>query len=195
MKNTFAIIGGDKRQSYLAEMLILDGFSVRAFGNPFTENTESLDAALMGSDILLLPFPLSPDGIYLNSSTKHEIPLDTLFEKAKKHGIKRIFGGAIAPAVREKLALLGFETSDYGKNESLLLGNALCTAEGAIEIAMHELPVTVHGSKAVVLGYGRIGRMLAIRMKSLGADVSAVARKPSDRALMETDCITAFSRK
>lgn len=192
MKNTFAIIGGDKRQSYLAEILLSDGFTVRAFGNPFTENTDTLDVALNGSDILLLPFPLSPDGIYLNSSTKHEILLDTLFSKAKEHGIKRVFGGSIAPAVREKLDNLGFETTDYGKNESLLLGNALCTAEGAIEIAMRELPVTVHGLKTVVLGYGRIGRMLAIRMRSLGADVSAVARKASDRAIMETDSVTPF---
>ena len=193
MKNTFAIIGGDKRQSYLAEMLIHDGFSVRAFGNSFTENTETLELALEGSDILLLPFPLSPDGIYLNSSPQHEISLKTLFTKAVQYGVKRIFGGAINPAVREKLDLLGFETTDYGKNESLLLGNALCTAEGAIEIAMRELPITIHGLKTVVLGYGRIGRMLATRMKALGADVSAVARKPADRALMETDSVTPFS--
>ncbi len=193
MKNTFAIIGGDKRQSYLAEMLLRNGFPVRVFGNSFTENTDTLELALEGSDILLLPFPLSPDGIYLNSSPKREIPLDELFAKAAQYGIKRVFGGAINPTVREKLEPLGFETTDYGKNESLLLGNALCTAEGAIEIAMRELPTTIHGSKTVVLGYGRIGRMLALRMKALGADVSAVARKPADRALMETDSVTPFS--
>lgn len=193
MKNTFAIIGGDKRQSYLAEMLLRDAFPVRAFGNSFTENTETMELALEGSDILLLPFPLSPDGIYLNSSPKHEITLDELFAKAAQYGVKRVFGGAITPAIDEKLVSLGFSVTDYGKNEALLLGNALCTAEGAIEIAMREMPVTVHGLKTVVLGYGRIGRMLALRMKALGANVSAVARKPADRALMETDSVTPFS--
>lgn len=193
MKNTFAIIGGDKRQSYLAEMLLRDGFPVRAFGNSFTENTETLELALEGSDTLLLPFPLSPDGIYLNSSPQHEIKLSELFIKADTYGVKRVFGGAIKPAIEETLVSLGFSVTDYGKNESLLLGNALCTSEGAIEIAMRELPITIHGLKTVVLGYGRIARMLAVRMKFLGADVSAVARKPSDRTLMETDSVTPFS--
>ncbi len=193
MKNTFAIIGGDKRQSYLTDMLSDEGFSVCPFGNPFAPCTDSLDLALENADILLLPFPVSPDGVYLNSSEKCEIPLDELFIKAKKHGIKHVFGGAIKPAVAEKAEKLGLKITDYGKNESLLLGNALCTAEGAIEIAMREIPITLHGSRVIILGYGRIGKMLATKIRSLGADVAAVARKPSDRTLMECDGIKAFS--
>lgn len=143
--------------------------------------------------MLLLPFPLSHDGVYLNSPENCEIPLDALFEKAKVYGIKRIFGGAIKPKVCENAEALGLRVTDYGKNESLLLENALCTAEGAIEIAMREMPITVHGARVVILGYGRIGKMLAAKTSALGARVSAVARKSSDRTLMECDGITPFS--
>ena len=36
--------------------------------------------------------------------------------------------------------------------------NAVPTAEGAIEIAIAETPFTIHGSKSLVLGYGKIGK-------------------------------------
>lgn len=192
MKTSFAVIGGDKRQSYLAEMLLHEGSSVHSFGNPFLKCVSSLDTALQNADILLLPFPISTDGVYLNSPENYEIPLSDLLKRASEHGIKSVFGGAIKPAVSENAEKLGLKLIDYGKNESLLLGNALCTAEGAIEIAMRELPITVHGAKAVVIGYGRIGKMLAAKLKVLGAEVSAVARKQADRTLIECNGITPY---
>lgn len=54
--------------------------------------------------------------------------------------------------------------------------NALPTAEGALQIAMEELPITLHGARALVLGYGRIGSLLARRLHTLGAIVSVSAR-------------------
>ncbi len=54
--------------------------------------------------------------------------------------------------------------------------NAVPTAEGALQIAMEELPITLHGARALVLGYGRIGSLLARRLHSLGAIVSVSAR-------------------
>ncbi|MBE7016298.1 MAG: dipicolinate synthase [Ruminococcaceae bacterium] len=59
------------------------------------------------------------------------------------------------------------------------------TAEGAIEIAMTEMPITIYGSRVLVVGYGRIGKMLASRFKSLGADVTVSARKHKDFAWIE----------
>lgn len=56
------------------------------------------------------------------------------------------------------------------------------TAEGALEIAFHELPVTLYGSKVHVLGFGRIGKVLAKSSNSLGADVTVHSRNASDMA-------------
>lgn len=47
--------------------------------------------------------------------------------------------------------------------------NAIPTAEGAIQIAMEEMPVTIHGSKALVLGFGRVGKTLAKMLDGIGA--------------------------
>ena len=64
--------------------------------------------------------------------------------------------------------------------------NALPTAEGAIQIAMEELPITLHGARALVIGYGRLGRALAPRLAGLGARVSVAARKYADLAWAES---------
>ena len=65
------------------------------------------------------------------------------------------------------------------------------TAEGAIQIALEELPITLHGARALVVGYGRLGRALAPRLSALGARVSVAARKWEDLAWIEAAGYTA----
>ncbi|MCI2105118.1 MAG: hypothetical protein LKK00_00145 [Intestinimonas sp.] len=45
---------------------------------------------------------------------------------------------------------------------------------------MEELPITLHGCRAMVLGYGRLGKLVAHRLHALGARVTVAARKWSD---------------
>lgn len=63
--------------------------------------------------------------------------------------------------------------------------NAPPTAEGAVQIAMEELPITLHGARVLVIGYGRVGKLVAHRFAALGAKVSVAARKFSDLAWAE----------
>ena len=63
--------------------------------------------------------------------------------------------------------------------------NATPTAEGAIQIAMEELPITLHGARVLVLGFGRVAKLVAHRFDALGARVSVAARKCADLAWAE----------
>ena len=72
--------------------------------------------------------------------------------------------------------------ADYYKNEELLIENAIPTAEGALAIAMEELPITIFGSKVLVTGYGRVAKTAAKTFSALGASVTVAARKYSDLA-------------
>lgn len=63
--------------------------------------------------------------------------------------------------------------------------NAVPTAEGAIEIAITETPFTIHGSKSLVLGYGKIGKILSKDLYALGAQTYVEARKYADLAMIE----------
>lgn len=64
-------------------------------------------------------------------------------------------------------------------------GKAVPTAEGALQVAMEHLPVTLRGAKCLVLGYGRIGKLLSHRLQGLGAHVTVAARKYADLAWAE----------
>lgn len=79
--------------------------------------------------------------------------------------------------------LQGYRTVDLLKNEYYLARNALITAECALQIAMMQLPVTLNGTEALILGWGRIAKCLAKLLGAMGAEVSVTARKPADIAL------------
>ncbi len=184
-----AVIGGDKRLFYLAEELRNDGFSVTVFGNE--GGMASIDGALENAEAVVLPFPVSPDGVYLNAHND-DIRLSLLFKKIKEYGIKQVFGGSVSQVVIKIAEKYGISICDYGKIEAVALKNALCTAEGALQIALEKLPVTIHSSKVTVIGYGRIGKILSKELFALGANVSAVARKREVIAEMQIDGITPF---
>ncbi|MDF2987058.1 MAG: phosphoglycerate dehydrogenase-like oxidoreductase [Eubacterium sp.] len=47
---------------------------------------------------------------------------------------------------------------------------------------MEEMPITLHNSNALILGYGRIGKALAKMLQGIGANVFVEARKYADIA-------------
>lgn len=70
----------------------------------------------------------------------------------------------------------------YYSDPVYLIENAALTAEGATELVMRRLPGSLLGASVLVVGYGRIGSMLADRLALLGAHVTVAARKPGHRA-------------
>lgn len=67
-----------------------------------------------------------------------------------------------------------------------IFDNAVPTAEGAVEIALRELPITLMGANCVVTGYGRIAKVLIRLLTAFGAHVKVVARKYGDLAWVYT---------
>ncbi|MBO5164175.1 MAG: dipicolinate synthase subunit A [Ruminococcus sp.] len=60
----------------------------------------------------------------------------------------------------------------YMDREELAVKNAVPTAEGAVMLALEELPVTLNGLPVLIAGAGRIGTSLAIILKGFGADIT-----------------------
>ncbi|MGM9937755.1 MAG: dipicolinate synthase subunit DpsA, partial [Candidatus Ornithomonoglobus sp.] len=194
MFRRISVIGGDLRQLTLARMLISDGYDVliygftkdiKADGIPQTDDlTEALDC-----DIVILPVPVSFDNKNINTPFSHsELPIDDLIEKINPLSI--LFGGRISDYISERLTARGIKHSDYMARDELAIRNAVPTAEGAIQIAISETPITLHGSKCLVLGYGKVGKTLSRCLNGLGAKTYVGARKYADLALIEShDCI------
>lgn len=66
------------------------------------------------------------------------------------------------------------------------IANAIPTAEGAIQYAMQNSEITLHNSKCLVLGFGRCGKILAYKLRGLGANVAVEARSTTDLAYIST---------
>lgn len=64
---------------------------------------------------------------------------------------------------------------DFMKEESIAVYNAIATAEGAIMEAIREKETNLHGSKCLVCGYGRCGKVLCSKLKGLSAQVTAAS--------------------
>ena len=48
------------------------------------------------------------------------------------------------------------------------------------------MPITLHSSRCLITGYGRIGKVLARMLKGMGAHVSVEARKYADLAMIDS---------
>lgn len=188
-KIKLAVVGGDIRYITVAEELASQGYEVAVFGQgsaklTFSTRAYSLSDALGGAVAVVLPITFSTDKTYVNcpnSTTK--ISVIDLFYTAEEGCLfigGRFDSSAKVLAMQKKITL-----EDYAEDDCLAIANAVPTAEGAIAIAMNELPITIYKSKCAVLGYGRCGKVLASALKGLGAIVTVVARKPSDRAYAE----------
>lgn len=74
---------------------------------------------------------------------------------------------------------------DLLKNERYLTKNAAITAECALRVAACRINTTFLGTSVLVIGWGRIGKVLSALLKKIGCHVTVAARKPSDRAMLE----------
>ncbi len=83
------------------------------------------------------------------------------------------------PAAREGLP--------YYKNEVYAIRNAALTAEGALSYLMFRGSRRLQGQRVLVVGYGRIGRLLAAKLLALGARVTVAARSAEARAWAQAE--------
>jgi dipicolinate synthase subunit A len=97
-------------------------------------------------------------------------------------GGKKFIAGSIKPEVFQMVEEKDINILDIFKREELAVLNAISTAEGAIQIAINETPKNVHGNNVLVLGFGRIGKVLAKMLDGIGAKVACEARKTTDLA-------------
>jgi dipicolinate synthase subunit A len=176
-----ALLGGDNRQRYMAKALEGSGWEVSVWGIDAPEAMLNWEDTICGANAIVLPLPASDDGVRIRSQADNSPRFTTLLERLNPEKCV-ILGGKIPEAWSAMASRQGFEIHDYFDRETLQMKNALPTVEGAICIAMTELPVTLCGTEATVIGYGRIASLLAERLLALGSKVTVYARKPRDIA-------------
>ncbi|MCI8554817.1 MAG: dipicolinate synthase subunit DpsA [Clostridiales bacterium] len=188
---TFAVIGGDLRSAYLAGALAADGYKVITSGFESTDLPPCVTGctnpaqAVSLADFVLLPLPVTTDASTLNAPfSRVRITLDQVLNAIRPD--QKLAGGSVSEVVRQEAEKRGLTIHDYFSREELAVYNSVPTAEGAIQLAMEEIPITISGARCLITGYGRVGRTLARLLVALGADVTVAARKFSDLAWAAT---------
>lgn len=179
MTDRFLIIGGGVRLEKACEAFIRKGYIADIY-----KGTTALKTAVDNADVILLGLPASKDDVYVDTDESMKISLRDIAAMCTKR--KLILGGRFSEKVKALFDIYSVRWADYADSEEFEILNAVPTAEGAIQIAMEEFPFTIHSSKAVVTGFGKVAKALAIRLKALGAECTIVARNPSARAEAES---------
>ena len=178
-EESIVFIGGDMRMVYAAKKLsmrhrcALSGFGSLETGLPSVAAGARYSAAVLpifagGAREIRCPF----------ANKAYDINILTLH--LDRGSV--VFAGKVFPELEKLCAENGYTLYDYLAREELAVLNAELTAEGAVSLAISETSRALLGSKAAVLGFGRIAKLCARYLAALGAVVTVCARKKRDLA-------------
>ena len=145
----FAVVGSDARQAAAGRALARAGYTVGGVQQ------------LPQADCILLPLPLEQPGL----------PLAQLLGMAKPGALA--LGGKVTDSARTIARAAGVELVDYFARPELTVYNAIPTAEGCIGILLERRSRTLWGAAVLVLGFGPVGRALAVPLTDLAAAAAA----------------------
>ncbi len=194
MSKNFSVIGGDLRIVKLVQMLAKDGNMVYTYGLEKAEEIKEKGNIILCNNInetirndtkiVIGPIPFSSDGEKINSPFSDKKILikqlmDILYSKV-------FIAGSIGNEMYNIVNNQNTQIIDIMKREEIAIFNSIATAEGAIEVAIANTNKNLHGSEALILGFGRISKVLAKKMEGLSVNVTCAARKSEDIAWIKT---------
>lgn len=179
---TVAVMGGDAREVTLVEYLANAGAIVKTLGIPIEGNNiiNYFDPAgcLHGVNALILPVPGVRENMQLYSTyMEQELVITGELLSLLPSQTPILVGVAKKPLV-DLTNKIGLQLIEIMKLDEVAILNSIPSAEGALQMAMERLPITIHGSKAMVLGFGRTGQTLGQLLSAMNAHTTVVARNP-----------------
>lgn len=194
------IVYGDKRDIYLAKKLLENNAKLFLVGFEYNDTAFNLkemnkiefhnDLINMAkkSDVLILPIPGIDNHGLVKTTSKTKLYFNEEVVKFFQPHILVLVGMASTYLLnlRDKYSFTLIETAEL--NDFAIL-NSIPSAEGAIAKAMELTSITIHNSKSMVIGFGRVGITLARMLKGLGANTYVAARSSEQLArAMEMNC-------
>ena len=194
MKNSFYIAGGDLRSVYLAKALLKEGYEVKVFALEeanIPENAGRIRSIeeLERAENLILPLPCSNgEGFLKTPFSKERIRLSEILEHLSEGTV--LMGGLVPEEIVSAAEKRGIFVFDYYYREEFAVRNAALTAEAAAAIVMEMLTESISTVPVLILGHGRIGRLLSAILKALDAKVTVAARRYSELAWIRSEGMT-----
>jgi dipicolinate synthase subunit A len=186
-----AVIGGDDRELYMIPELQKLGAYIVGVGFENAAPIEGLTLvsspheAVGQADAVIFPMYGTDDRGFVKAKySKSPIILNKEVLQAIPVHVPLFIGWA-RPPLKTAADMMGIKIIETAFLDQVAILNSIPSAEGAIQMAMENSPITIHGSESFVLGLGRCGWTLARTLKGMGAQVTGVARKPADLARAE----------
>jgi dipicolinate synthase subunit A len=184
-----AFVGGDARQLEIIQHAIeldatavLIGFDEWNFESAYSVRSDLTIDVLKDVDALVLPVAGCDDQGMINAFySANEIRLTEEHFAALPRQCQ-VFTGIARKWLTDMCQKYGLRLIKLMELDEVAISNSIPTAEGAIKMAMEHTDITIHGSKTVVLGFGRCGVTLARVAAAMGAKVKVGARKDADLA-------------
>lgn len=183
----FAVIGGDKRSVLLCSLLWRDRHRVHSFALEKAElpaeipKSGCLQSCVYGADCVILPTPAEKNGLINSPYASQPLSGEELLVSLWPGQL--LIGGKLSRELSMGALSQGLQVADIMQRRGFTVGNAALTAEGAVEKLMASSPRSLWGSSVLVTGWGKIAKILSLRLYALGAGVTVAARKDGDRAM------------
>ncbi len=135
---------------------------------------------IKNSDNIVLPIPFSKNNQYVNMPfSNKDIVIREIFYYLEN---KTIFVGNMHKELREELHRKNNQVIDFMQKEEFAILNAIPTAEATIEIILKNTKKILQNSNCLIMGFGRIGKVLAYKLKGLSAKVTCMIMSEVERA-------------
>ncbi|CDO02183.1 dipicolinate synthase subunit A [Oceanobacillus picturae] len=200
MSHTIAVIGGDARYLELIRQLQaipganinLVGFDKLEQGFTGLKQLEFSELKPEELDVLILPI----------TGTDNTGNVETVFSHETIHIAPEWFG-----QLKDTAIIFTGISSDYLKKvtteedislipllnrDDVAIYNSIPTAEGSIMMAIEHTDYTIHGSRVMVAGFGRVGKTIANKFAALGAKVSVATKSSAELARISEMALTAI---
>ncbi|SFL75568.1 dipicolinate synthase subunit A [Salibacterium qingdaonense] len=194
MKKNILLAGGDERQLKMAEYLHEQGMSVAMLGFPEESGLPTeIPCHQAGEELKweyldVVVFPASG----IQSGMTVHAPLSASPLKVEENWLQRlprearICTGISTDEADQLMKKSGRTYTALLEQEETALYNAVPTAEGVLLTAIQNTDETIHGSRVVVLGFGRTGSVIARTFSALGAYVEVGTSDPVEKARAKT---------
>lgn len=181
----FTVCGGDLRSVYLVRRLIADCHTVQCFGLEHADlpaqcHCPDLSAAMQQTRCVILPTPTMDGGVLRTPLSSAVIVPQDLVARLPKQ--VPVFAGNPGTDLTELCLRRDIHLTDLLSNEALAVKNAALTAQCALQVILWEIPYTLTDCPVLILGAGRIGKLLGLKLRAMGARVTVSSRQAKDKA-------------
>ncbi|MGY0691609.1 dipicolinic acid synthetase subunit A [Virgibacillus sp. FSP13] len=200
MSQSIAVLGGDGRYLELIRQLqelpdttiFLVGFDKLEQGFTGSKQVDFNDLEPEKLDVVILPI----------TGTNHQGEIETVFSDQQINLSKAwfnqlrpstlIFTGITNDYLTSLTNELNLQLIALFDRDDVAIYNSIPTAEGTIMMAIEHTDFTIHSSRVIVVGFGRVGNTVANKFSALGAKVSVCARSIKDLARITEMGLTAI---